>query len=70
LEKFLQLVKKIDMKKLVSLSAILIVGLSACTKNYGCKCAGKIGSIVSYKKGEEAAAKKQCEDAGCSFVQY
>lgn len=58
------------MKKYFLLLSVCLVGLSACTKTYRCECPGNWGSSISYKPGEETAAKAQCESAGCKFVQY
>ncbi len=58
------------MKKYFLFLAVCLVGLSACKKTYRCECPGISGSSVSYKPGEETAAKAQCESAGCTFKQY
>lgn len=58
------------MNKFILLLSVCLLGLSACTKTFRCECGTRTGSSISYKPGEEAAAKAQCENAGCKFVQY
>jgi hypothetical protein len=59
------------MNKFILLLSVCLLGLSACTKTYRCECGTReMGSSISYKPGEETAAKAQCENAGCKFVQY
>lgn len=58
------------MNKSFLLLVVCLLGLSACTKTYRCECPGNAGSSISYKPGEEVAAKAQCENSGCKFVQY
>jgi hypothetical protein len=45
------------MNKFVLLLSVCLLGLSACTKTYRCECGTRTGSSISYKPGEEAAAK-------------